>query len=411
MVAMTDAVARELADVEFPVQRGCPFAPPAEYGEIRERGHVSKVRLIGGGEAWWISGHAAGRAVLTDPRFSSDRRKEGFPFPSADTTIRERFRTQPLSMIGMDGAEHSAARRAVLSEFTVRRLNELRPRIQEIVDGFIDEMLAGEERPVDLVTSLSLPVPSMVICEMLGVPYADHDFFQKRTSALIRRTTDPKVRARCFEELNDYLGDLIDRKAADPRDDLFSRQILKQREKDEFDRASLVSMAFLLLVAGHETTANMISLGVVGLLDHPDQLAALKADPTKTAMAVEELLRYFSIVGAGPSRIATEDVEVAGVTVKAGEGVIVSSLSADWDPAVFADPSKLDIDRGARHHIAFGFGPHQCLGQNLARTELQIVFETLFRRVPTLRLATPVDDVPFKSDSGIYGAWELPVTW
>jgi cytochrome P450 len=406
IVNMTEAVT-----TEFPVKRECPFAAPAEYGQLREQAPISKVRLGGGGEAWWVSGHREGRAILADRRFSSDRRKENFPLANADAATRARFRSQPPSLIGMDGAEHTAARRALISEFTVKRLASLRPRIQEIVDQSVDAMLAAEQHPVDLVQALSLPVPSMVICEMLGVPYADHDFFQERTSALIRRTQDPDVRQNAFEDLRSYLAELIDRLITNPGDDLYSRQIARQHADGTFDHASMVSLAFLLLLAGHETTANMISLGIVGLLDHPDQLAALRADPDKMPLAVEELLRYFTIVETATSRVALEDVEIGGVTIKADEGVVVSGLAADWDPSVFADPDRLDIERGSRHHIAFGFGPHQCLGQNLARVELQVVFETLFRRIPDLRLAIPVDDVAFKTDAGIYGAWELPVTW
>ena len=408
---MTETVSSDLADPEFPAARGCPFAEPAEYAQLRERAPISKVRLVSGMQAWWASGYEEGRAILADRRFSSDRRHDNFPNPSGDPTFRERFRSQPPSLIGMDGAEHAAARRAVIGEFTVKRLAALQPRIQEIVDRFIDAMLAADQRPVDLVQALSLPVPSLVICEMLGAPYADHDFFQSRTTALIRRTTATEDRQRSFDELRAYMSDLITRKETEPGDDLFSRQIARQRADGTFDHASLVSMAFLLLLAGHETTANMISLGVVALLEHPEQLALIKADPAKTPLAVEELLRYFAIVETATSRVATEDVRIGGVTIKADEGVVVSGLSANWDPAVFGNPAELDLGRGARHHIAFGYGPHQCLGQNLARLELQIVFDTLFRRIPTLRLAAPVDDIPFKTDSTIYGAYELPVTW
>jgi cytochrome P450 len=229
---------------------------------------------------------------------------------------------------------------------------------------------------------------------------------------MLRRTTPPAERARCVDELRGYVDDLITRKEQAPSDgDLFGRQILKQRAAGEVDHEGLVSTAFLLLIAGHETTANMISLGVVGLLNRPEQLAAIKADPSRTPLAVEEMLRYFSIVDMITARVATEDVEIGGVTIKADDGVVVSGLSANWDPTVFDHPADLDVDRGARHHLAFGFGPHQCLGQNLARLELQVVFDTLFRRIPDLRLAVPVDEVPFRSDANIYGAYELPVTW
>ncbi|MFD9941174.1 cytochrome P450 [Nonomuraea sp. NPDC059023] len=407
---MTNSVAGELAGLELPVERGCPFAPPTAYERLREQAPISKVRLTSGGQAWWVSGHEEGRAVLADPRFSSDKRKDGFPLFNLDAATLQLQRSQPPVMLGMDGAEHSAARRPVISEFTVKRLAALRPRIQDIVDHFIDNMLTADRHPVDLVRALSLPVPSLVICELLGVPYTDHDFFESRTTMMVSRTSTAD-RNRAFIELRAYLDDLVTRKESEPGDDLLSRQIARQRRNGAPDHTGLVSLAFLLLTAGHETTANMISLGVVALLSHPEQLAVVKANPGKTAMAVEELLRYFTIADTVTSRLATEDVRVGGVNIRAGDGVIVSGLSANWDPAAFENPAELDVERGARHHLTFGFGPHQCLGQNLARMELQIVFDTLFRRIPTLRLAVPADDLPFKNDAVVYGVHELPVTW
>jgi cytochrome P450 len=191
---------------------------------------------------------------------------------------------------------------------------------------------------------------------------------------------------------------------------MISRLIAKQQETGAIDRSELVGMSFLLLIAGHETTANMISLGTIGFLENPEQLAAITADPAKIPMAVEEMLRYFSIADT-VTRVATEDIEVSGITIKAGEGVVASTMAANWDSGTFADADQLDIERGARHHVAFGYGPHQCLGQNLARQELEIVFETLFRRIPDLRLAASIDDIPFKNDGVVYGAYQVPVTW
>jgi cytochrome P450 len=395
----------------FPVLRGCPLDAPEEYGQMREQGPLVKVTTIAGQQVWWATNHGTARAILADTRFSSDRTRDGYPLFFADEKVRETIRQQPRPvMIGMDGADHSRTRRSAIGEFTVKRLAALRPRIQEIVEEFVDGMLASEDRPVDLVQALSLPVPSLVICELLGVPYADHDFFQQRSGALLSRSTGPEQRQLLIGELRDYLGRLIDAKTAEPADDMLSRLIAKQRETGELDREELVSMGFILLIAGHETTANMISLGTIGFLENPEQLAAIKADPAKIPMAVEEMLRYFSIADT-VTRVAAQDVEIDGVTVRAGEGVIASTMAANRDSGTFADADKLDIERGARHHVAFGYGPHQCLGQNLARQELEIVFETLFRRIPNLKLAASLDDIPFKNDALIYGVYQLPVTW
>jgi cytochrome P450 len=407
---MTETVSTK-PGVTFPPVRRCPVAAPEEYAELREQGALVKVTTVAGEPVWWVTKHPIARAILNDTRFSSDRRKDGFPLFVADERSRDNIRSQPpIVMIGMDGTEHSRTRRSAIGEFTVKRLASMRPRIQQIVDESIDSMLAIEDRPVDLVQAFSLPVPSLVICELLGVPYADHDFFQDRSGRLLRRTTTLEEREQVVADVREYLGKLVDAKQARPEDDLISRLIAKQRETGVLDREELVGMSFLLLIAGHETTANMISLGTIGFLENPEQLAAIRADPAKIPMAVEEMLRYFSIADT-VTRVATEDVEIGGVTIKAGEGVVASTMTANRDEETFADPDELNIERGARHHVAFGYGPHQCLGQNLARQELEIVFETLFRRVPTLRLAASLDDIPFKDDGAVYGAYRLPVTW
>ncbi|MBB4686259.1 cytochrome P450 [Amycolatopsis jiangsuensis] len=388
---------------ELPALRTCPFAPPAQHTQAALR----PVRLPRGEQAWLVSRHEDVRQVLNDPRFSADRLRPDFPvlIKGGSTLRREEERT----MLAMDAPQHGPERKATLGEFTVKRVNALRPRIQQIVDGLIDDILAtGGE--VDLVEKLSLPVPSLVICEMLGVSYDDHDFFQHNTTRLINRNTSREDRDDALDRLRAYFDRLLAEKEADPGDDLLSRQIAKRRAEGTYDRGKLVSLSFLLLAAGHETTANMISLGTVAFLRHPDQLAMIKAAPEKTLDAIEELLRYYSIVDT-TARIAKEDVEIGGSLVRAGEGVVLTTYAANWDPEAFEEPTEFDIERGARHHVAFGFGPHQCLGQNLARAELQIVFDTLFRRIPTLKLATSFDDLAVKDDAVIYGLYELPVTW
>ncbi|GAA0517851.1 cytochrome P450 [Saccharopolyspora spinosporotrichia] len=388
--------------------RTCPYSPPREYERLRSQEPVKRVRTIGGGTAWLVTRHEDVRRVLSDPRMSSDRTMPGFPslVPGRRAIVAE----NKQAMIGMDGQEHAEARRAVIGEFTVRRINRMRPRIQEIVDECVDRMLAAGG-PVDLVRELSLPVPSLVICELLGVPYSDHDFFQSRSALMISRSTPPERRRDVVLELRRYLDELVAEKVREPADDLLGRQVAQQSEKGEVDREGLVSLAFLLLIAGHETTANMISLGTLALLDNPDQLARITEDPARTPAAVEELLRYFSIVDGATSRTALADIEIGGVLIREGEGVVAVGLSANRDPEAFDSPDELDLDRQARNHVAFGFGAHQCLGQNLARVELQIVFDTLFRRIPGLRLADGLDGIRFKDDALVYGAHEMSVTW
>lgn len=394
---------------EFPMARTCPFAPPPAYEEIREQEPVSRVRLPDGGWAWVVSRHEDVRTVLNDRRFSADRQHPDFP-ALVEGEAASRRPDEERFLIAMDPPEHGPARRAVLGEFTVRRLEALRPRIQEIVDGQIDALLAGP-RPGDLVDSLSLPVPSLVICEMLGVPYADHEFFQENTVKVIKQSTPPEERWAAMEAIQGYMADLIAEKEKNPPDDLLGRQIVKLRADGTYRRTALAGMGLLLLVAGHETTANMISLSTMAFLRNPEQLAMIKADPGKTLNAVEEMLRYFTIIDVATARLCVENIEVGGQLIRAGEGVLALGYSANRDPRAFENPDELDIERGARHHVAFGFGPHQCLGQNLARMELQIVFDTLFRRVPSLELAVDVDELPFKDDANIYGLYQLPVTW
>ncbi|MFJ9445107.1 cytochrome P450 [Kitasatospora sp. NPDC101235] len=397
------------ASLTLPLRRsGCPFAPPPEYAGLTEEHPLHQVRLYDGSTTWVITRLAEARALLTDPRLSAEPSRPGFPIVEPG---QAGLRTEPNPpFVKMDPPRHTSYRRMLIGEFTLRRLNALRPRIQAVVDRLLDQLEAGP-RPADLVEALALPVPSIVTCELLGVPYADHGFFESRARTAIRRGSSPAQRQRAFIELLTYLDRLLVRKDRDPQDDLLSRLVVEQERTGNLTHDQLVSAAMLLLTAGHETSANMISLGTLMLLRHPEQLAALRADPALLPGAVEELLRYLSIADTVPTRVAVEDIEVAGRTIRAGEGVVVLAAAVDHDPRAFERPAEFDITRSARHHIAFGYGIHQCLGQNLVRIELEIVFASLFERFPDLRVAVPEEALPFRHDAELYGVWQLPVTW
>lgn len=342
---------------------------------------------------------------------SSDVSLPGFPhitetFKARRTTRRRR------SFINFDDPEHARLRRMVTAPFTARRVEAMRPGIQRIVDAAIDSMTAGP-RPADLVQSLALAVPSLVICELLGVPYEDHGFFQRNSRDLINGESAPQVALDAQGNLHEYLNRLVGVKDADPGDDLLSELVVHQVRAGGLTSEDVVLTSMLLLIAGHETTANMIALGTLALLDHPDQLALLRDgdDPLAVARAVEELLRFLTVLHTGRGRVAREDVEIAGTVVRAGDGVILVNSIANRDETAFPDPDRLDVTRDARRHLAFGFGAHQCLGQALARVELQVVYSTLLRRMPNLRLAVGREQVPFKNGGLVYGVYELPVTW
>jgi cytochrome P450 len=394
----------------FPMARECPFQPPTRYAELRTADPVARVTTPSGQLNWLVTPYDLVRGLLTDPRLSSDRANPGFPMPIPipEEMKRELIRVSG-ALLGLDPPAHAQRRRMLTGEFTVRRLAALRPRVQAIVDEFLDQLLA-QPRPVDLVQAFALPVPSLVICELMGVPYADRDLFQRRTVTILDRSCSPAARAEAAIELGAYFEDLITAKERDPGDDVLGRVIIKNRETGAFDHDALVGLAMLLQLAGHETTANMIALGVAGLLRQPEQQAALLGDARSVSGAVEEMLRFSTILDT-VYRVAVDDLEVAGTTIRCGDGVILALSAANHDERVFAEPGTLDTARPARSHLSFAHGVHQCIGQNLARLELEVVFPALLRRIPGLRAAVPLDQLPFKHFSDAYGVFELPVTW
>ncbi|WP_458249104.1 cytochrome P450 [Streptomyces sp. MAI_2237] len=393
--------------VAFPQDRTCPYHPPTAYDPLRASRPLARITLYDGRPAWLVTGHGLARELLADQRLSTDRNHPDFPAPT------ERFasvRNRRVALLGVDDPEHRVQRRMMVPSFTLRRAVDLRPQIQRIVDGLLDDMIA-QGPPAELVSAFALPVPSMVICALLGVPYADHDFFEGQSRRLLR---GPKVAdvQDAREQLDAYFEDLIDRKLkqSEPGDGVLDELVHQQLREGVLDRQDVIAFATILLVAGHETTANMISLGTFTLLQHPEKLAELRADPELMPQAVEELMRMLSIAD-GLLRRATEDIQVGDTTIRTGDGVLFSTSVINRDEDVYPDADILDWHRPARHHVAFGFGIHQCLGQNLARAELDIALRTLFDRLPALRLAAPADEIPFKPGDTIQGMLELPVTW
>lgn len=391
--------------VAFPQDRTCPYHPPAAYEPLRTGRPLSRVTLFDGRSVWVVTGHAEARALLSDGRLSTDRENAAFPTPS------KRFKglkVRRAALLGVDDPEHNTQRRMLIPSFTLKRTAALRPRIRATVDRLIDEMVAAGPS-AELVSAFALPVPSMVICALLGVPYADHEFFEGQSRRLLRGPEAADVEdAR--RQLDAYLVDLVERKRREPGDGLLDELIARRLETGEVDVEELVSLAVILLVAGHETTANMISLGTFTLLRHPEQLAELRAEPELMPAVVEELMRFLSIAD-GMLRVATEDIEIGGVTVRADDGVVFSTSVINRDGEVFEEPDHLDWHRPNGHHVAFGFGIHQCLGQNLARAEMEIALAALFERLPGLRLAAEPDRIPFKPGDTIQGMVELPVAW
>jgi cytochrome P450 len=398
----------------FPWPRGT-FDPPDLYRWLREERPVTRIITKGGDPAWLVTRYDDVRSVLSDPRVSADLYNPGFPFLGVGA--KEQIRSIGASFLRMDAPAHTMYRRLLSRNFMVKRVEALRPAIQDLVDEKIDAMLASPQRPVDFVQALALPVPSTVLSWVLGVREKDRAFFNKATEELFSfgDGTDAEAIERSNQanmSLYLYAYELAEERAAadHPGDDILGQLVTAAKEQ-KISLKDVAGAGFVLTVAGHDTTASMTALGTLTLLQHPEQLAELRAHPELIPDAIEELLRYLTVVHLIVLRVAAEDIEIGGVVIPAGEGIVPLNFSANRDDAHYPDAGRFDIHRKARDHFAFGYGMHQCIGQPLARVELHVIFETLLRRVPTLRLAVPLDEVPFKVWSPINGVYELPVTW
>jgi cytochrome P450 len=397
-------------DTELPVLPGerdvrCPFNPPAEYAQWRTQPGLRRVSWHSH-TVWSVNRYDDIKVALSDPRISANT------LGVLQGSGNHEGPDAPDVFPRMDDPEHSRLRRMLTKDFTVKRINAMRPQIEEMAHGFIDTMVA-KGQPADLVPDYALPIPSLVISLLLGVPYADHDFFQTVTGTMMNMTVPQEEKTRAAAEFFGYMMELVKSKEREPGDDLISRVIREHVHTGQLRRETVAMNGVILLNAGHETTANMIALGTAALLDNPDALTRVRDtdDPKVIANAVEELLRYLTIVHSLVARVATEDIEIGAQLVKAGEGLIINLPAGNWDPAFAEQPENLDIDRPVRGHVAFGYGVHQCIGQSLARAELQIALPILLRRLPRLRLAEPLERLHFRNDMSIYGLHALPVTW
>ncbi len=385
------------------------FDPTAELGAIREGVGVTSVVNAFGMRVYLVTRHDDVKRMLSDHEHFSNTRPPGFVMQGApDMPEEEQNSARAGNLLGLDPPEHQRLRRMLTPEFTIRRMKRLEPRIVEIVDEHLDAMAAAGA-PVDLVENFALPIPSLVICELLGVPYEDRVDFQQRSGRQLDLSLPIPERLEMQRQGRAYMHSLVARARSAPGEDILG--MLVREHGAELTDDELVGIAGLLLLAGHETTSNMLGLGTLALLRHPDQLAAVRDDPDAVGPAVEELLRWLSIVQTSIPRITTTDVELAGVRIPAGQLVFASLPAGNRDPEFTDAPDVLDIRRGAAGHLAFGHGVHHCLGAPLARMEMRIAWPALLRRFPNLALAEDFDDVQFRSFHFIYGLRSLMVSW
>ena len=407
-----DEAVEEAPPYGIPLERDHPFDPPAAIMALHRGAEMRRMRYYPEGRlGWLVTSHRLARKVLADTRFSSTLGSPAqvpIPMPGLEGYLdfEGDFPTTPGMFIEMDPPDHTRLRRKLTGVFTVKRMKALEPRIAEHVEERLDALAAGT-RPADLVAEFAVPVPSMMICELLGVPYDQRERFEADSRAIFTTDETGAGKEAAMVRLFGFVGELVAAKRAAPTDDLLSDLAADAELADE----EVAGMAILLLVAGHETTAKMLALGTMALLENRDQWDLLRERPELIAGGVEELLRYLTIIHTGLIRQAKTDFEFEGHQIKARDYVTVSVQTANRDEAHFIEPDKLDVTGDAKGHLTFGHGVHQCLGQQLARLEMRIAFSRLIARFPDLRLAVPAGEVPLVTGQSFYGVAELPVTW
>ncbi len=395
------------------LERDDPFTPPAALMALAGQAPISVSTLPSGDPFWLVSGYDEARAVLSDPRLSADRLRYHPRFKELPAELIEHLRDDKSrvgSFISLDPPDHTRYRRLLTGQFSFRRMRKLTTRVEQIVTGLIDAMMA-RGNTADLVPEFALPVPTQVMCELLGVPYSQREEFQRSAAALMRMNVPVKEALANVEIQRAFMRRLITDKRKNASDDILSGLIHHAGADPALTDDELINIANILFIAGHETTSNMLGMGTFALLRRPGQLAALRDDPSLIGNAIEELLRYLSIIHVGLFRFASEDLELGGHHIPAGSTVAVSVVAANRDEQHWPDAGVLDVTRTPVSHLAFGHGVHNCLGQQLARVEMTVGYTELLRRLPGLRLAGPAEEIPLRHDMLTYGVHALPVTW
>ena len=400
------------SDITSRTPRRYPFSrnrldPDPQYAELRRTEPVCRVQLPYGPPAWLVTGYDLTKSVLGDARFSR-----------AATIGRDNPRESAVevgqvaeSVMSMDPPGHTRIRQLAGRAFTARRVERLRPRAQQIASGLIDDMVTSGA-PADLVESFSFAFPAIIICELLGIPAADRHAFRDWTDAIVSTATStPEQMQDTYLHLAGYLAGLFAQRRAQPGDDLLTWLVQARDNDDQLTETELLFLGMALLVGGYETTAHQITNMVYTLLRHDQQLRQLKARPELLPDAVEEMLRYIVFGSAVNPRIATADVKVGEVAVKAGEPVLCSRSSANRDERVFPRAGELDFTRDPNPHVAFGYGPHYCLGANLARMELQVALSTILSRLPGLHIAGPENELTWQTGIMMRGLAAFPIAW
>ncbi|MBW4717831.1 cytochrome P450 [Saccharothrix obliqua] len=398
------------AEPMLPLRRGrtCPFSPAEEFARLRAEEPVFRTTLPTGDEAWVVTRHADILRVLGDPAGFSNAVAGAGPIPPPRDAEGRVPAAQPGFFVAYDPPDHGRYRRAIARELGVRRVNRLADRVERICAEHLDAF-AARGPGADFMASVAHPVTSSVICELLGVPRGGRPAFRRRAERLFDLTTTPEQQAANFTEMGQYMAELVRGHRNAPGPGLVGRLVRDHGE--DFTDAELAGTANLLLLAGHETTANMLGLGLLLLLRHPEQAALVRARPALARRAVEELLRYLTVVHYGVVLSAVVDTEVAGVPIRAGEWLMCAFPSGNRDPDYLADADRFDVTREPTAHLAFGHGIHYCAGAALARLQLRTVLGQVLRRFPELRLGVPFEEVRFQSLSATYGLAALPLQW